>query len=131
MHQPLTREVLIGNLRTTAPDALELVSCPVAQVSTRCPGTLMSLGFPHAPLEYFLSKASSSLAVALSICSPTEVALDYHTGWRRQPKAHPAQQYEAMLWLLLLYVSTCRPSKTDLGSASEIDVFVKQLQTGL
>lgn len=90
----------MGNLRTTAPDALGACQLPHGS-GVHTAHTLSSLGFPHSPLEYFLSKASSSLAVVLSICSPTEVALDNHTGWRRQPRAHPAQRNEAMLWLSL------------------------------
>lgn len=69
----------MGNLRV-------VVSCSKLQVSVLCPCTDI-FGFFNTPQEYVLSKASSSLAVILSICSPTEVALD--NGQRRQPKSSP------------------------------------------
>lgn len=64
------------NLKTTTPEAPGACHCSKGQVSILCPRTLTSLDFSNAPQEYFLSKASVSLAGILSICVPTEVALD-------------------------------------------------------
>lgn len=66
----------MGNLKTTSPDALG--ACQLLQGSGvhPVPMQLVSVDFPNAPQEYFLSKARSSLAGILFICFPTEVALD-------------------------------------------------------
>lgn len=67
-------EVLMGNPRTTTPEALG--ACQLLQGSGvhSVPMHTDIFGFSKCPQEYFLSKASSSLGI-LSICFPTEVAL--------------------------------------------------------
>lgn len=99
------RSTLMGKpLRTMAPeDAQGACQLPHSSGVHILP-MHTDLWISHMPYwNTLLSKASSSLAVILS----TEVALDKSHHRRQNPRAQPAQQYKATMWLL---VYTCQPS---------------------